>query len=253
MLNPRQKFATIIFLTSGLFLFSHQLPNGDALAQKARKRGVVTEIGPKIPDIREDPEIIIFSQPCKGETPGNVLGVSEQADTKTRVRGFIGKLRDSNPKTRACAIRQLGYLGNDATSALPYVLTLFREDPNDGVRTNATGALWEIGPDSTITVEEHLELIDNQDVYVRLYAAFVLGYFKPVSSQEKAVIQALTHAVRDQDNTVRWVALKGLARLGPLAGAAVPVLLELLDDKDPAIRSAAVTTLGYIRLITANP
>jgi HEAT repeat protein len=193
-----------------------------------------------------DPETIIFLQPCKGETPGNVLGINEEADSKIRVEGFIGKLKDSDPKTRACAARQLGYLGKDATLALPILLTLFREDPNDGVRTNAKDALWKIGPNPKITLEEHIELTNNPDVYVRLYAAFALGYFKPPFFHEKDVIGALTLAVKDQDNTVRWMALTGLARMGSIAGTAVPFLIELMDDKAPGIRSAAIRALGNI-------
>jgi HEAT repeat protein len=204
---------------------------------------VVVSVDGKPFDAREAD---ISLNPCKGETPGNVLGVSEQSEAPQRVAAFLGKLRDPDPKTRACAARQLGYLGADAREALPHIIRQMREDEHNGVRANLTDALWAIGPDTKATVDEWLAAIRADDSEVRLYGAFALGYYKPHPARQKEIVGALAAATRDKDDGVRWMAVRGLARLGPSAAEAVPDLLAVvLDEKDP-LRSLAAIALGNI-------
>jgi HEAT repeat protein len=201
----------------------------------------------------EDPETVIFSYPCKGETPGNVLGVSEQWEMPARVAGFIKKLDEPVLKTRACAAKQLGYLGPDAKDAVPHLIKLVYNEKNKGVWIHVEKALWEIGPgrpfpelkESKSNLAELVELSKSPDVYVRLYATFTLGYYKPVADQ-KVFVAALIAATSDQDNFVRWMALTGLGRLGPIAKDAVPVLLQSLKSENPALRERATIALGGI-------
>src|SRR5918911_5061207 len=51
--------------------------------------GVVVTVDGKAVDARDT---TISLNPCKGETPGDVLGVSEQLETPRRVAAFIDKL-----------------------------------------------------------------------------------------------------------------------------------------------------------------
>lgn len=195
-------------------------------------------------------DTMVTLNPCKGETPGDVLGVSEQLETPRRVAAFIAKLRDPDPKTRACAARHLGYLGADAREALPHIIKRMREDEHDGVGVNLSEALWAIGPDTRATVEEWLESISAKDAEVRFYSAFALGYYRPHPARQRAVIDALAKATRDEDGGVRWMAVRGLMRLGRAAGAAgdageaIPALLLILRDEKNALRHLAALALG---------
>ena len=194
----------------------------------------------------ENPDITISLNPCKGETPGNVLGVSEQVEPPQRVTAFISKLSDPDPKVRACAARQLGYLGAAAKQALPHLIRLAREDEHKGVRWNASDALWEIGPETSSTIDERLAALKAQDAAVRLYAAFALGYYRPHPAREKEVVSALAAATKDQDAVVRWMAVRGLMRMGPSARSAMPTLVSILLDRKSPLRPFAAGALGNI-------
>lgn len=194
----------------------------------------------------DEREMDISLNPCKGETPGNVLGVSEQGETSKRVAGFVAKLRDADPKARACAARQLGYLGAEARDALPQLIRRLREEEHSGVGGNLSEALWAVGPDTRATPEEWLESARAGDAEVRLYAAFALGYYRPHPARQKRVVAALAAALRDKESDVRWMAVRGLMRLGPTAADAVPDLLAVLLDEQSKIRHLAAMALGNI-------
>ena len=205
------------------------------------------------PPTEADRQLTINLYPCKGEEPGNVMGISEQWKVPERVAAFVKKLQEPDPKTRACAARQLGYLGPEAKDAVPHLIKLAHEEKNSGVWNHAEEALWAIGPgrpqptlkESKSSLAELVELSKAPDVYVRTYATFTLGYYKPIADQ-KVIVQALASAAKDQDGLVRWIALRGLARLGPIAQDAVPVLIETLKDEDKAMRSQATIVLARI-------
>jgi HEAT repeat protein len=191
-------------------------------------------------------DITITLYPCKGEQPGNVLGISEQLETPQRVAAFIKKLSEPDPKVRACAAKQLGYIGTEAKDAVPNLIKLLRDEEDRGVGVNISEALGDIGPETKSTVPERLEMIKDQDVYIRLYGAFALGYYKPHISREKEVVKALTSAAKDKDGSVRWMAVRGLSRLGPIAKDSVPTLIEILKDQKDPLRLHAAMALGNI-------
>ena len=58
-------------------------------------------------------------------------------------------------------------------------------------------------------------------------------------------VPLLTDLLKDRDSTVRSSAAYALGEFGPEARAAIPALMELLKDKD-ASRAAAASALGDI-------
>ncbi len=57
-------------------------------------------------------------------------------------------------------------------------------------------------------------------------------------------------AVSDADAEVRLEAIKGLARLGPVAGPAVPMLVQATRDRVAFVRRGAVAALGPLGMAT---
>ena len=189
---------------------------GNGYAQKSASTTIEPRVVSGAPTATFEREINITLRPCQGQPPGNVLGVNEQASVAERVIRFTRKLHDSDPMTRACAAKQLGYLGRQANNASPDLIKLLRDEQNDGVRGNVADALWETGPAEMPEVRELIELAKDTDVYVRLYASFALGYFTPQFSDQKKVVSALIAATKDQDNVVRWVAVRDSRVWAPL-------------------------------------
>ena len=221
--------------------------NGEtAVGAQAAAATTVTKATVLVDGRPVDQEVMISLYPCKGETPGNVLGVSEQQEVAKRVAGFVAKLRDPAPKARACAARQLGYLGPEAQEALPHLLKLVREEENADVRGNVSEALWGVGPGSGLDVDELLASIKSPDVEVRFYSAFALGYYRPHPAREKETAGALAAAAGDEDGGVRRMAVRGLARLGPAARDAVPALVDMLLDEKGELRHLAALALGNV-------
>lgn len=243
-----------IFLLALLPIAIVETACANSAAQEAGRRGpsqsgTPVVIGPVVTvngATADDRDVVITLNPCQGETPGNVLGVSEQAETPRKVTAFVSKLRDPDPKVRACAARQLGYLGAEAKDALPHVIRRMREEEHSGVSVNLSEAFWAIGPDTKSTVDEWLKSLRDDDAEVRYYAAFALGFYKPLPSRQKEVGAALAAATRDKDGGVRWMAVRGLVRLGPSAADAVPDLLAILLDEKSPLRSLAALALGNI-------
>ena len=219
---------------------------GNGSAQKSASTKIEPGVGSPAPTAPFEREINITLRPCQGQQPGNVLGVDGQATVAERVIRFTRKLRDADPMTRACAAKQLGDLGRQANNASPDLIKLLHDEENDGVRGNVADALWQTGPVEMPEVRELIELAKDPDVYVRLYASFALGYFTPQYSDQKKVVSALIAATKDQDNVVRWVAVKGLASLGSIARDAVPTLIQTLHDQRPPLRAQAITALGLM-------
>jgi HEAT repeat protein len=88
--------------------------------------------------------------------------------------------------------------------------------------------------------------LDNQDRLVRRRAAGAIVAFgaDALPALDKA-------AVSDADPEVRLEGIKGLARLGPVAGPAVPTLVQATRDRVAFVRRGAVTALGAVG--TATP
>jgi HEAT repeat protein len=74
----------------------------------------------------------------------------------------------------------------------------------------------------------------------------VTSIFKQIGVQAKAAIPQLIQALEDNDpdGEVQWYALIAIGEMGVLAQEAIPVLIEKLKDPKPGIRAWALYALG---------
>lgn len=146
---------------------------------------------------------------------------------------------DESVGVRAAAARALGALGDGAAEAIPALFEAQRE-ASEAVRYGATRALAEL----RLTVDDIPRLeaaLQSPHVYVRAFAAWRLGNFR---EEGEAGVPALAEALALPDTFVTVSA--ALARIGPAATEAVPVLVAELESPDEGRRWRAARTLGRI-------
>ncbi len=121
----------------------------------------------------------------------------------------------------------------------------FREfpwpDPNEACVDGARG-LGIIGPEAQSAVPALARALRSPAGGVSLEAAAALGHIG------KASVPALISALHDDDPQVRHAAVFALGEIGPEAGAAVSVLIPLLNTTNAALRSSAAYSLLRIGL-----
>ncbi|GAA3406005.1 HEAT repeat domain-containing protein [Paenibacillus hodogayensis] len=128
--------------------------------------------------------------------------------------------------TRLCA-HGLAAIGAAAVPALTEALA--RPYANKDVLGQIAFALGEIGEAASSAVPELLPLLKDDSVFIRQHVAEALGTIRqPVS----LTVPALSEALEDRDPYVRFTAGLALARIGPEAGAAVPALKRALRQDD---------------------
>lgn len=157
-------------------------------------------------------------------------------------------LKSNDPNTRHMAAYALGEIGSSAKPAF----TALREalsDSNKEVRWKAAVALEKVGADPDDVLPILIESLKSDDRSSYFSVLLCLGKIGPRAGP------AVPHLIRIlEDNRIplpdRQVAIGALARIGPAAKKAAPILLKEADNKQIYIRRAAVSALGAIDLPT---
>lgn len=160
------------------------------------------------------------------------------AEAKSVVPQLIEALKDCDAFVAPAAASALGHIGPEAKAAVPaLVLALKSEEP--ATRSCSAFALGRIGPDAKAAVPALEEALKDTDTSVGYSAAEALANLSAVSP--------LIEALKNGTSRERHFAAFGLGCIGPGAKAAVPALTDALNDKDESVRYAAVVALKKIR------
>jgi len=177
--------------------------------------------------------------------------------------------RQSDSTLRLAAVEALGRLGPDAkvataglidaladpcaevaTKAVD-VLAAFGPDavpgliralktPNPDVRCRAARALGQIGADATKAAPALIKALADGDAATGFYSE------EPLKRIGPAALPFLVEALDDEHENVRAGAVRILGHFGPESKPAVPALVESLDDPDDTVRAGAASALGNI-------
>ena len=183
---------------------------------------------------------------------------------KRAVPELVNALRDTFWDVRRAAAKALGGLGDKA--AVPALCELVT-DPDNDVREAVVGALGRLG-DSRALVPVVTALMDVERT-VRNLAQTTARKLDPHwehSEPARGALPAIQAALSHPDYWVRYSARQLLERLGPDAGPsgnlssapeepenftpphlALPLLADLLFDRDRDLRVAAAGALGRLR------
>jgi HEAT repeat protein len=150
---------------------------------------------------------------------------------------LIGRLADAEPRVRGVAARALGRIG-DPRALAPLARAL--QDPDPRVRELAILGLEMIDDDRVVGAL--VAALDDSEMGVRAVAVSALAHL-----EGPRALQALASvAARDPDPHTRGMAISALGKRGPHGRAAVPGLVELLQDADRGVRNGAARALGEI-------
>ncbi|KAF6783588.1 hypothetical protein CSOJ01_15889 [Colletotrichum sojae] len=136
-------------------------------------------------------------------------------------------LRASGDKTVFLNVlsRSQGHLSDATIAALVELL----KDEDSYVRSSATYALGKQSTLSDITIATLIELFKDEDSSIRSSAADTLGKQSTLSD---ATIAALVELFKDKDSSVRSCAANALGKQSTLSDATVTTLVELFKHKD---------------------
>jgi len=142
-------------------------------------------------------------------------------------------------EVRRIAAEILGRFGPEARAAIPALVATLN-DPDPHLRSVAALALGEIGPHTPEVCPALIGLLKTES---RLSAVRALNRF---GFEARAAVPSLIDLLQDSEPEVRWNAAQALGTIGPEARAAVPALIERLKDLDADVREHSAESLGLI-------
>lgn len=199
------------------------------------------------------------------------------APAKTSAAAVLALMNDSDPGTRAAAVWTAVMIGAAADDVRPK-LSALESDADPLVQVVAAWAKAKLDPNDaaarSAAVAKAVAALKNDRPPVRGAAARALVDLKVTGEQEPAAVEALIHALADNDEAVAPVVtqallemgeaavpklIKGLARpevrgyacmvlmqLGPKGNGAKDALAPLTKDADVHVRAAAVGALAAV-------
>src|SRR5262249_45111163 len=121
------------------------------------------------------------------------------------------------------------------------------KDKDPSVKEEAMAAIKIYGSAARHSGPILIKTLTDPDVGLRVNAAITLGYIGVEDKDIKACVRGLTEMLRDQQGIVRFQAARALARIGPEAASAVPLLIARTKDFGSwEIRGAAAYALGSV-------
>ena len=157
---------------------------------------------------------------------------------KDPTAALVQQLGQGDVAARRAAARELGKLGNGASSALP-ALHDAASDTNADVRRLSIYALGQLGTTAESSLPTLTEALDDRQISVRLAAALAIQKIDPDGQDH---IPVLVDALRRGEGGI----ILEVGKMGPSAPWAVPPLITLLSHRRGIIREVAASTLGQI-------
>lgn len=205
--------------------------------------------------LTEDPRISVR------QTATKILGSFGPTHKGSTHRPIVARLADTSPEVRIAASLSLLKIDGDLEDAVDALTELivqpikhpsvaFKETPEEKLAISAMQAIGEFEGDAVDAVPALCIQLSAKNFNVRLAAAEALHRIGPGA---KEAIPFLSKTMRETETVsfslVHYVGSVGndAARaLGSIGFAAVPVLIEALDDPEDVVRVRAARELGGI-------
>lgn len=152
--------------------------------------------------------------------------------------------RDRLETAQEAALHALGRLGTAAAAAVP-AITRAASDRNPDIKLAAAGALGQIGAPAQSAIPTLAQLLADRSEAVRKAAVRSLGQIDASWAADRGVVGIVTVLAR-QLHTAGSDRAHALSALVTIGAAAVPTLSEILQQGDRTEREHAAKALGEI-------
>ena len=179
----------------------------------------------------------VYALATRGEEAMPVLLNALRGEAEARLEANLAN-EHTNP-SQLDAVFALSAVGRPA---VPHMVELL--DENDWwVRAAAADVLGDLGTTASDTVPHLTRALDDEAEWVRRNAIEALGNIGPTAV---AAVPALSHRLRDSESWIRHNAALALAKIGPTAAEAVSALRKNIDDEDRYARANAAVAIERI-------
>ena len=179
----------------------------------------------------------VYALAARGEEAMPVLLNALCSEAAARLEANLAN-EHTNP-SQLDAVFALSAIGRPA---VPHMVELL--DENDWwVRAAAADVLGDLGTAASDTVPHLTCALDDEAEWVRRNAVEALGNIGPAAAE---AVPALSRRLRDSESWIRHNAALSLAKIGPAAAEAVPALRKNIDDEDRYARANAAVALERI-------
>jgi HEAT repeat protein len=202
---------------------------------------------------QDSPEIMPVYQKLLSEKDANTrswialaLG-GMRVEQETAINTLVGLLQDENGNVRGSAVGALGRIGPAAAAAVPQLLRLLEQEEQRAVVPDSEIVSWRIlealermGPAARAAVPMLTNQINSTNAMISAYAARTLWAIEPHNSLTiPCFMEKLTPGGGHLDTSAQYWSLLALAKIGPEARAALPLVRKLLGEDDPQIKMVA--------------
>jgi HEAT repeat protein len=165
---------------------------------------------------------------------------------------ILKRARSDDPDL-ANAAKALGRIGPDAVAPLVELL----RSPNLEHHLGAVWALGAVGQDARGAVPVLITILDREKLYKRsetdqiwlVPGSTIFALSEIVGPDDRIAVPYLIKALELEDATTRYktATIRGLGNIGPDAAAALPALRKASQEKDQAVREAAIDAMKRIQ------
>ncbi len=146
---------------------------------------------------------------------------------------------------RSRAIRAIGKLGQQGSSATAELIELARKDPSTSVRRACFFTIYQVAPRQEAEQFFQEQLKDDSTADQRRLAA---KWLARVTTTDRS-LACLIDALHDEDKAVRLQAVDSLVAIGK---PALPVLVKALDSPNVVTRRHATLAIGKLGVLAAT-
>jgi HEAT repeat protein len=170
------------------------------------------------------------------------ISVSNRGAAKPAVTALTDALNDADPFVRLHAADALGNLGTEAKDAVP-ALEKGLKNENPESRYAAASVLWRISHQET-ALNVLLEPLKDESCPAE-HRFQVVQALNMIGPSAKAAVPLLTELLKNKDEYLRVVAAQALWTIARKR-IAISALIEALKSGESTTRGAAATTLGLL-------